>query len=94
MGENLKLGRLRRHLSTIQVAERAGISRSTLYQIERGDPGSSIGNILKVLAVLGLETDLGLVAKDDALGRKLQDAELTEVRKRAPKRGANKRDSK
>lgn len=41
MGENIKLERLRRKLTAEQVAERAGISRSTLWQIEKGTPGTS-----------------------------------------------------
>ena len=85
LGENIRLARLRRKLSTKQVAERAGISRPTLYDIERGKPNVSIGNYTQVLSVLGLEGDLLNVAKDDVLGRKLQDAKLT-VRERAPKR--------
>jgi transcriptional regulator with XRE-family HTH domain len=84
LGENLRLARLRRKLSTEQVAERAGISRPTLVQIEKGEPTTSMGNYVKVLAVLGLEKDIALVGNDDLLGRKLQDAELT-VRDRAPK---------
>ncbi len=35
LGENLKLGRLRRKLTTQQVAERAGITRTTLWQVEK-----------------------------------------------------------
>jgi len=35
MSENLKLARRWRKLTTIQVAERAGITRSTLYLIEK-----------------------------------------------------------
>lgn len=85
LGENIQLARLRRKLSSEQVAERAGISRPTLVKIEGGHPGVSIGNLLNVLLVLGLEKDLLLVAKDDLLGRKLQDAQLT-VSKRAPKK--------
>lgn len=34
LGENLRLARLRRRLSAAQVAERAGISRSTLHLME------------------------------------------------------------
>jgi transcriptional regulator with XRE-family HTH domain len=85
LGENIKLARLRRKLSTKQVAERAGIGRTTLYEIERGRPNVNIGNYAQVLSVLGLEEDLLNVAKDDLLGRKLQDAKLL-VKERAPKR--------
>lgn len=67
------------------VASRAGITRSTLYRVEAGDPGVSIGTYASVLRVLGLQTDLEAVAKDDALGRKLQDLELP-VRRVAPRR--------
>jgi transcriptional regulator with XRE-family HTH domain len=86
LGENLKLARLRRRLSAQQVAERANISRPTLLMIEKGEPGVSLGNLLRVLAVLGLEEDLRAIAADDVLGRKLQDAGLDRPRKRAPKR--------
>ncbi len=85
LGENIKLARLRRKLSAEQVSERAGISRKTLYEIERGKPNVSIGKYAQVLSVLGLEEDLLNVAKDDLLGRKLQDAKLV-VKERAPKR--------
>ena len=85
LGEDIKLARLRRRLSTEQVAERAGISRSTLWQIEKGLPNVSMGYYAQVLFVLGLEKNLSIMAADDVLGRKLQDAEIL-VKKRAPKR--------
>ncbi|MBL0340877.1 MAG: helix-turn-helix transcriptional regulator [Bacteroidetes bacterium] len=85
LGENIKLARLRRRLSTEQVAERAGLSRATLWQIEKGTPGVAMGSYCQVLFVLGLEKDLKMVASDDELGRKLQDLGLLE-KKRAPKR--------
>lgn len=84
LGEDIKLARLRRKLNTEQVAERAGISRSTLWQIEKGMPSVAIGSYLQVLFVFGLEKNFLNIANDDALGRKLQDAEIL-VRKRAPK---------
>lgn len=85
LGEDIKLARLRRKLSVGQVAERAGIARSTLWQIEKGMPNVSMGYYAQVLFILGLEKNLSTMAADDALGRKLQDAEIL-VRKRAPKR--------
>ena len=73
LGENIRLAMKRRRLTQTMVAERTGISRPTLRNIERGEPTVSIGHYLRVLAVLGLEGDLGKVAADDELGRKLQD---------------------
>lgn len=89
LGENTKLARLRRKLSTKQVSERAGISRPTLLAIEKGKPSVSIGSYAQVLKVLGLAEDLLKVSRDDELGRKLQDAKLI-VKERAPKRKLEK----
>ena len=86
LGENIKLARLRRKYSTQQVAERANISRPTLLSIEKGSSNVSIGAYVKVLFVLGLEKDILEIAKDDNLGRRLQDAKLI-IRERAPKTG-------
>lgn len=84
-GENLKLARLRRKLSMEQIAERAGISRSTLVKIEKGDDSVSMGSYFQVLFVMRLDKDFLNVAKDDLLGRKLQDAGLV-TKQRAPKK--------
>ena len=86
MGEQIKYARLRRKLSMELVAERAGISRATLWAIERGTPSVSIGMYAAVLHALNnMDEDLLLVAKDDALGRKLQDLGL-KTKQRAPKK--------
>jgi transcriptional regulator with XRE-family HTH domain len=76
VGENIKLARKRRKLTTTQVAERAGINRSTLYHIEKGNPGVSMGAYFNVFRVLGLQDDFLKLAVDDEFGRKLQDLEL------------------
>lgn len=85
LGENLKLARLRRKLSAQQVSERANLSRATLWAIEKGSPSVAMGSYVQVLFVLGLAEDIATVARDDELGRKLQDANLL-VKQRAPKK--------
>ena len=88
LGERLRLARLRRKLSNAVVAQRAGISRTTLYKVEAGDPGATLGSYVRVLAVLGLENDLQTLAADDKVGRKLQDLALAPTRR---PRAASKR---
>ncbi len=85
LGDNIRLARLRRRFSAQLVTQRAGMSRTTLRAIERGEPGVTLGAYANVLHCLGLHEDLALIARDDDLGRKLQDARLP-IRKRAPKK--------
>ena len=87
MGLQIKYARLRRKLTSELVAERAGISRATLVSIEKRSPSVAMGCYAAVLHALNyMDKDLLLVAKDDELGRKLQDLDLP-VRQRAPRRG-------
>ncbi|MDY3942665.1 MAG: helix-turn-helix transcriptional regulator [Alloprevotella sp.] len=76
VGEQIKLARLRRNLSVAQIAERATCSPLTVSRIEKGSPTVSIGIYLRVLYALQLEDDILLIAKDDELGRRLQDLSL------------------
>lgn len=76
VGENIRLARKRRKLTTIQVAERAGFDRTTLYHIEKGSGSVSMGAYFSTLRVLGLHEDFLKLASDDAFGRKLQDLDL------------------
>jgi transcriptional regulator with XRE-family HTH domain len=85
LGQRLKDARLRRRFSMETVCARAGISRPTLYKVENGDPSVAFGIYIQVLRVLGLVEDVSLIAKEDALGRRLQDESLPQ-RKRAPRR--------
>jgi transcriptional regulator with XRE-family HTH domain len=87
LGAHLKLARLRRKYSAEIVAQRAGITRRTLSKVEQGDPAVALGVYARVMQVLRLEDDLALLAKDDELGRKLQDAGIS-TKLRAPKRVA------
>ena len=85
VGEQIKLARLRRNLSMAQVAERATCSELTLSRVEKGLPTVSIGIYLRVLYALQLDDDILLIAKEDAIGRGLQDLQLKR-RERATKK--------
>ena len=76
VGENIKLARKRRKLTTIQVSERASIDRTTLYQIEKGTSSVSMGAYFNVMRVLGLQDDFLKLASDDKQGRTIQDLDL------------------
>ena len=84
VGEQIKLARLRRNLSVAQVAERATCSPLTVSRIDKGAPTVAIGIYLRVLYALQLDDDILSLAKDDELGRALQDMNLS-PRKRASK---------
>jgi transcriptional regulator with XRE-family HTH domain len=89
LGQRLRDARLRRRMTSLAMAERSGISRATLHRLEKGDTSISLGATQRVLRVLGLEADFDLLARDDAMGRKLQDMALPGPR---PRRLAKARD--
>lgn len=85
-GEQIRLARLRRDLSVSQVAERATVSDLSVSRVEKGLPTVSMGIYLRVLYALQLEEDVLLLAKDDEMGKALQDLRL-KPRQRASKKG-------
>ncbi|MDY0153570.1 MAG: helix-turn-helix transcriptional regulator [Prevotella sp.] len=85
VGEQIKLARLRRNLSVVQVAERATCSALTINRIEKGTPTVAIGIYLRVLYALQLDDDILFLAQKDEMGRALQDLALTR-RERASKK--------
>lgn len=82
LGAQIKMARLRRNITSQQMAERTQLGRNTIVNIEAGSESVSMGSYFRVLVALGLDGDILCLAKDDILGRKLQDAKLV-VPKRA-----------
>ncbi|MEM7432637.1 MAG: helix-turn-helix transcriptional regulator [Pseudomonadota bacterium] len=78
LGEDIAVARKKRHISTVSMAERAFISRGTLYKVEKGDPSVSMGIYATVLAILGLEDGLGSAAdrRGDDLGLDIDEERL------------------
>jgi transcriptional regulator with XRE-family HTH domain len=81
LGQRLRLARERRRMPAVEMAERAGVSRMVIYKIEHGDLSVGLGALVRVLGVLGLDGDLDLIARDDELGRRLQDATMSRPRR-------------
>lgn len=81
LGERIRLARLRRGISAEVLAERSSISRMTLHRAEKGFSAVAIGTYLRIMAALQLQDDFNFLAKDDLLGRRLQDLELSKARK-------------
>lgn len=76
LGENLRLARKRRKITSKMMAERANMSLVTLRLLERGNPNVSMCNYMAVIACLGFQDDIAKVAGNDIIGRNLQDAAL------------------
>ncbi|MBO7480974.1 MAG: transcriptional regulator [Bacteroidales bacterium] len=85
VGEQIRMARLRRNFTLAQIADRAMCSELTVARVEKGLPTVSIGIYLRVLYAMQLENDILCLAKDDELGRNLQDLHLKQ-RKRASKK--------
>lgn len=64
LGDRLKRLRKAQGLGTVEMAKRAGVSRTTLSAVESGDPSPSMGTYLRVMSVLGVSGELALLAGD------------------------------
>jgi len=58
LGQDVADARKRRRISTMIMAERAGISRTTLNKVEKGDASVALGIYASVFFVLGMEKRL------------------------------------
>ncbi len=78
LGQDINDARRRRRITMELMAERAGISRSTLSRVEKGDENTSLGSYASVLFVLGLTNQLGNLAdaNNDLMGQTLEEENL------------------
>ena len=65
LGQRIRVARIRRGWSVLDLASKAGINRNTLTALELGKPGTAIGVCFTVLWALGLEKSLDAVADPD-----------------------------
>ena len=64
LGGRLRHARAKQGLTTTQLAQQAGISRTTLSAVEAGEPTPTIGTYLRVMSALGVSQDLALIASE------------------------------
>ncbi|MDF1778133.1 MAG: helix-turn-helix domain-containing protein [Rhizobiaceae bacterium] len=67
-GKLIRVGRIERNMTAQELADRAGISRTTLYNIEKGAPGPEIGIVFEVATLVGVrlfEPDSRLLTMHD-----------------------------
>lgn len=83
------MARLRRRVTEGEMAVRVGVSRPTIRRLEAGELTVSIAVLARMLEVLALDEDLDLVAGDDELGERLNDARLGRPRRATTTRRAD-----
>src|SRR5262245_40444685 len=87
LGDRLRRLRKAQDLGTVEMAERVGVTRNTLRNVEAGDPATAIGTYLRVMSVLGVSGELALLAGDtlltspaeSAAARSRRDAPIVQV---------------
>lgn len=66
LGSALARLRIARGIKQDQAALRAGVSRNTAYRLEKGDPGTALGQVLRYLdAIVPGKTLLELLSETD-----------------------------
>src|SRR5271156_4989539 len=89
LGADIGVARKKRHLTTLMMAERLGVAKSTYFKIEKGDPTVAMGAYAMAFFVLGFDDALGQIVDPghDAQGLLLDAERLPKrVRPRKPLR--------
>jgi DNA-binding XRE family transcriptional regulator len=78
LGQDINLARRRRRITIALMSERAGLSKTTISKIEKGDPTTSMGAYASVIFVLGMTQYLSDLADSnhDLVGRRIEDEKL------------------
>jgi transcriptional regulator with XRE-family HTH domain len=80
LGLRLKLARLRRNLTQLEVAQRSGATRKSIVALEEGKPSVGLGLLVKLLGVLGYPSRIADLLESDPLG---EDVAIVYGRKQA-----------
>jgi len=90
LGQRIRVARLRRGWSLVELASKAGINRNTLAALELGKHGTAIGVCVTVLWALGLEQSLDAVADPDTdVHGKALEASRRPIRAGKPRKPSN-----
>ena len=54
LGDRVRVSRRERRLRAAEVAERVGVSLTTIRKVERGDPTVALGTAFEVAAIVGV----------------------------------------
>jgi len=90
LGTDLSLARRRRHITQASLAERIGVSVSTVRRMEKGDPRIPIHFIARALHLFGeikalenlLDTasdDIGLLLMDERLPKRIHNKKENDI---------------
>lgn len=75
LGKLIRIGRMERGMTAQELADRVGISRTTLHNIEKGAPGPEIGTVFEAAALSGVrlfdQDDTALRTENARLAEKL-----------------------
>lgn len=76
LGERMVIARKAAGWRQVDLADRAGVSRSTLVEIEKGSPHVSIGNYLAALWALNILDDVDQIAALESDSHRLMASQL------------------
>ncbi len=93
LGQRIRVARIRRGWSVVDLASKAGVNRNTLTALEQGKTGTAIGVCFTVLWALGLDKSLDAVADPDAdIHGKALEASRRPTRAGKPRKANNEYD--